>query len=29
MVVKAPSNDLAAFKSAFHIEVQYPELVFV
>ena len=26
MVVKAPSNDLAAFKSAFHIEVQYPKL---
>ena len=26
MVVKAPSNDLAAFKSAFHIKVQYPKL---
>ncbi len=26
MVVKAPSNDLAAFKSAFHIEAQYPKL---
>ena len=26
MVVKAPSNDLVAFKSAFHIEVQYPKL---
>ena len=23
---KPPSNDLAAFKSAFHIEVQYPKL---